>query len=82
MGFIEKLRHEFESKYKCKWYDEESDYRDFLEEHIRVGQVVVSGQNYNKVWELLKEARDEADAEGLERISCGIEALMELINHR
>lgn len=45
-------------------------------------ETIVSGQKYTIVWELLKEARDEADFEGLERVSTGIEVLLELINHR
>jgi len=55
-----------------------------LEQRQESGHVgtIVSGQNYTKVWELLKEARDEADAEGLGRVSSGIEVLLELINHR
>lgn len=38
--------------------------------------------SYEAIWEHLKEARDESDAEGLDRISSGIEILLELINHR
>ena len=45
-------------------------------------ETIPYSQSYTRVWELLKEARDEADAEGFGRISSGIEILLELINHR
>ena len=44
--------------------------------------VVNDHQEYTAIWELLKQARDEADSKNLDRISEGIEILLELINHR
>lgn len=46
------------------------------------GRINMEKQNYTKLYELLKEARDEADAEELTRISESIEVLLELITHR
>lgn len=62
----------------------EQDYVEWLEKRLEVNPPgnTISGQSYTRVWELLKEARDESDAEGLERVSSGIEILLELINHR
>lgn len=48
----------------------------------RKGKLNMEKQNYTKLYELLKSARDEADAEELTRISEGIEILLELITHR